>query len=444
MQLQGPPEAPSNIPCILVTGGAGYIGSNTVLEMLSRRDQGPNGLGWEVVVIDNLSNSNTNALLKAEELSGHKILAFHQIDLLDTEAVQNVFRLHPNIWSVIHFASLKSVAESCSNPLLYYEMNPGSTMNLLRSANELKKEGLLFVFSSSACVYGDSLDQLTYDFSAPEAMMGATEDFETKPKSPYGNTKLMIETILQDLCAQHRKVPETAMRAVILRYFNPVGAHSSGYMGENPRQEPSNLVPIVTRVARRIKYNEPTARLKIYGNNWPTPDGSPVRDFVHVTDLARSHLSALEHLARLKAPIENAGEDAWNCVTYNVGCGRGRSVREVIAMVEKVSGVAIPVEVVGRREGDIGIAVSNPKKALVEMQWRTEKCFEDMCSDAWKFEMASFVPKAPLEQRDSEETLANIDDVHMENGEFHELEGAKLKAHLEYKKSDTSLNENTA
>ncbi|KAJ3241891.1 UDP-glucose 4-epimerase 2 [Chytriomyces hyalinus] len=405
-ELNKPPVQPDPAPCIFVTGGAGYIGSNTVLEILLKKRESNNS-DWEVVVVDNLRNSNTASLVITQKLAQQKILAFHKVDLLDLTAVETIFRLHPNVWAVIHFASLKSVAESCANPLLYYDINLKSALNVLSCANERissnrNNRDFMFIFSSSACVYGDSLDHLEYDFRKGQQMMGATEECLTKPKSPYGKTKQFTEDMIRDICKQYASLeiaPDGAdndgggmMKAAILRYFNPVGAHSSGHLGEYNNQEPENLVPVVTRLARRLRDAPPEfdEALKIFGSDWPTPDGSAIRDYLHISDLAKSHVCALERLKTLKHPCQSntTQGNPWNCLTFNIGCGEGKSVKEVVAMIEKVSGIKIPTVMSERRAGDIGIAISNPAKAFQELNWKTEKSFEDMCRDAWKFELS--------------------------------------------------------
>ncbi|KAJ3249545.1 hypothetical protein HDU78_000071 [Chytriomyces hyalinus] len=411
-ELNKPPVDPDPTPCIFVTGGAGYIGSNTVLEILLKKRE-TNNSDWEVVVVDNLRNSNTASLVITQKLAQQKILAFHQVDLLDLTAVQTIFRLHPNVWAVIHFASLKSVAESCANPLLYYEINLKSVLNVLSCANERitsnrNNRDFMFIFSSSACVYGDSLDHLEYNFRKGQ-MMGATEECLTKPKSPYGKTKQFSEDMIRDICKQYASLKSSPdkgdngsgmMKAAILRYFNPVGAHSSGHLGEYNNQEPENLVPVVTRLVRRLRDApaEFQGAVKIFGSDWPTPDGSAIRDYLHISDLAKSHVCALERLKTLKEPDapNPTLTDPWNCLTFNIGCGEGKSVKEVVAMIEKVSGIKIPTVMSERRAGDIGIAISNPSKAFQELNWKTEKSFEDMCRDAWKFELSCTYQKTSL------------------------------------------------
>ncbi|KAJ3201747.1 hypothetical protein HDU82_007895 [Entophlyctis luteolus] len=334
--LSAPPKAPSNEPCILVAGGAGYIGSNTVLEILLQV-----GAQWNVIVVDNLSTSTTAA---------------------------------------------KSVPESWENPLAYYTLNLNSTINLLSLATDAKwnpeRRHIHFVFSSSACTYGASLDDHEYDFSSPggSGALGVSESCPLKPINPYGRTKVFNEEIIRDCSKLHSDESKgIVLKSAILRYFNPVGAHSSGFMGEclPPGMEPPNLVPIVTRfAARRARAiatgSRPPTAFKVFGV-WPTPDASPIRDFLHITDLAKSHVAALRKLALLDPPQNTATTPVdWNCLTYNVGCGRGFSVREIVKTVEKVSGIEIPIEVVDRREGDAGIAISDPSKAWNELGWKTE------------------------------------------------------------------------
>ncbi|KAJ3124546.1 70-kilodalton heat shock protein [Physocladia obscura] len=380
--LNGPSLQPSPLGCILVAGGAGYIGSNTVLEILMQDES-----KWNVVVVDNLSTSNTANLVDAQKLSGKKILAFHRVDLLDKPALENVFRLHPNIWAVLHFASGKSVPESWANPLMYYNLNLGSTLNLLQYAlappkSQENKKQIHFVFSSSACTYGSALDDHDYGFDAPDGPHGVPESTPLCPLSPYGRTKVYNEEICKDVCALHngKNEPIVVLKAAMLRYFNPVGAHESGYMGENTQgKEPPNLVPIVTRFAARslrskmgLPNENKTSTFKLFGT-WPTPDGAPIRDFLHITDLAKAHTAALRRLVALETPVEEKPKKEWNFLVYNIGCGSGYSVADVIKTVERISGVDIPIEIVPKRVGDAGIAISDPSKAYKELGWKTEK-----------------------------------------------------------------------
>ncbi|KAJ3134355.1 hypothetical protein HK100_003659, partial [Physocladia obscura] len=400
--LNGPPALVSTVPCILVAGGAGYIGSNTVLEILMQDDE-PD---WNVVVVDNLCTSSCSNLVDAQRLAGKKIVAFHHVDLTDKLALEKVFRLHPNIWAVMHFASGKSVPESWSNPLMYYNVNLGSTLNLLENAlvpaspsPHVLKKRIHFVFSSSACTYGSALDEHDYGFNTPGGPHGVPETTPLRPMNPYGRTKVYNEEIFRDCCTLHDGYNDqnVVLKAAMLRYFNPVGAHESGYMGENTQgKEPPNLVPIVTRFAARSlrakmglpNENKSTA-FKMFGGAWPTPDGAPIRDFLHITDLAKAHTAALRRLVTLEDADDGAGngtgatggnagkgrerQRGWNYLVYNIGCGSGYSVREVVKTVERISGVEIPIDVVPKRDGDAGIAISDPKKAYRELGWKTEK-----------------------------------------------------------------------
>lgn len=324
---------------VLVTGGAGYIGSHTAVALLER--------GHHVVIADNLVNSSAEAVATIRRLTGHEV-AFHQIDLTDEDALDDVFAQHP-IESVIHFAGLKAVGESVTAPLAYYRANLISTLNLL---NRMKHHDVWeLVFSSSATVYGD-----------PE-QLPITESARTGATNPYGRTKLMIEEICRDLAAS-----DPRWRISLLRYFNPVGAHPSGEMGEDPLGVPNNLVPYVMQVA--VGRRE---RMQVFGADWDTPDGSGVRDYIHVLDLAAGHLAALEHL--------EAG-----CEAFNLGTGTGASVFEVIKTTENVSGRSIPFEVVGRRDGDIATSLADPSKANEALEWRADRNLEAMLRDSWNWQ----------------------------------------------------------
>lgn len=327
---------------ILVTGGAGYIGSHTCVELLQA--------GYEVAVVDNLSNSKEEALRRVEEIAGRP-LSFHLVDLLDEPALDAVFSAAP-VGAVIHFAGLKAVGESVSQPLRYYHNNLTGTLLLCQV---MARHGVKnIVFSSSATVYGD-----------PHAVP-ITEDFPLSATNPYGQTKLMIEQILRDL---HQADP--AWNIAILRYFNPIGAHPSGHIGEDPHDIPNNLLPYVAQVAvGRLP------ELPIYGNDYPTPDGTGVRDYIHVVDLATGHLHALDKLS------ENPG-----VVVYNLGTGRGYSVLEVVRAFEKASGRTIPYRIVGRRPGDIAAAYADPGKAHAELNWHAERNLDMMCADAWRWQV---------------------------------------------------------
>jgi len=325
---------------ILVTGGAGYIGSHTCVELLTA--------GHEVVVVDNLVNSSEESLRRVEEITG-KQLRFYQVDLRDKDALNSVFKSHP-VESVIHFAGLKAVGESVEMPLRYYENNIGGTLNLceVMIAHNVKS----LVFSSSATVYGE-----------PKTVP-ITEDFPLHAMNPYGRTKLMIEEILGDL---HTSDP--TWKIVLLRYFNPVGAHQSGRIGEDPSGIPNNLMPVISQVAvGRLD------ELSVFGNDYPTADGTGVRDYIHVVDLARGHLKALEKM-------RNPGVE-----TYNLGTGKGYSVLELVAAFEKASGKKIPYKIASRRSGDIASCYADPSKANTELGWSAKKGMDEMCADTWRWQ----------------------------------------------------------
>ena len=329
---------------ILVTGGAGYIGSHTCVELL--------GEGYEVVILDNLVNSSAESIERVQEISGKKII-FHKVDLLDRQAVNNVF-IEESIDAVIHFAGLKAVGESVEMPLSYYHNNITGTLMLLEA---VKEHGVRkFVFSSSACVYGDP------------ATVPITEEFPLQPTNPYGQTKVMIEQILKDF-----HVTDPSLNIALLRYFNPVGAHPSARIGEDPHGIPNNLVPYIAQVA-----GGRLAELSVYGNDYPTEDGTGVRDYIHVMDLASGHVKALERLA------ENPG-----VVTYNLGTGRGYSVLEMVRAFEKASGKKVPFKVVGRRAGDIACCYADPAKAEKDLAWKAVRDIDEMCLDTWRWQSAN-------------------------------------------------------
>ncbi|TVQ66801.1 MAG: UDP-glucose 4-epimerase GalE [Balneolaceae bacterium] len=326
---------------ILVSGGAGFIGSHTVLELLSA--------GYKVIVFDNLSNSNRESLERVQKLSGRTI-EFHKIDLLDKESLGKLFR-DQRFDAVIHFAGLKAVGESVEKPLLYYQNNVAGTLNLCECMIEAGLKQL--VFSSSATVYGD-----------PESSP-IPEENPLKAVNPYGATKLIIENILRDL---YQSDPE--WKIALLRYFNPVGAHESGEIGEDPNGIPNNLMPFVTQVA--VGQRE---KLRVFGNDYPTKDGTGVRDYIHVKDLAKGHLKALEKIS---------GEKGLH--VYNLGTGSGSSVIEVINAFEKATGLKIPYEITERRPGDAATCFADVSKAKRELGWSTEKDLYDMCRDAWNWQ----------------------------------------------------------
>lgn len=326
---------------ILVTGGAGYIGSHTCVELLKN--------GMDVVVIDNLVNSSRESLRRVEAITGRK-LEFHQIDLLDPARLDSLFTEH-RFEAVIHFAGLKAVGESVRIPMRYYENNVGGTLNLCQAMS--KHAVKTIVFSSSATVYGE-----------PEKVP-ITEDFPTHAYNPYGRTKLFIEEILKDLY-----VSDNDWNVILLRYFNPVGAHDSGRIGEDPRGVPNNLMPFISQVAVG-KHRA----LQIFGDDYPTRDGTGVRDYIHVVDLAAGHVRALEKLT------ERQGVHI-----YNLGTGKGYSVLEMIAAFEKASGQKIPYTIIGRRPGDIAECYADAGKALRELDWQTERDIDAMCRDTWRWQ----------------------------------------------------------
>lgn len=326
---------------ILVTGGAGYIGSHTCLELLEA--------GYEVVVVDNLVNSQKESLRRVEELTG-KSITFYEADLRDHAGLKQIFQENA-IDSVIHFAGLKAVGESVSQPLRYYENNINGTLVLCRVMAEHNVKNI--VFSSSATVYGDP------------ATVPITEDFPLSATNPYGNSKLFIEHILKDL-----NTSDSSWNVALLRYFNPVGAHASGRIGESPNDIPNNLMPYVAQVAvGKLK------ELSVFGNDYPTPDGTGVRDYIHVVDLALGHIKAIEKLS------ENPG-----VVIYNLGTGRGFSVLDMVKAFELASGREVPYRIVDRRPGDIAICYADPAKAKRELDWEAERGIEEMCRDAWRWQ----------------------------------------------------------
>ena len=327
---------------ILVTGGTGYIGSHTTVELLSRN--------YDVIIVDNLSNSKAMVVDRIEKITGRRP-TFIKCDLLDKAALDNVFDSYPDIDSVIHFAGLKAVGESCSVPLLYYHNNITGTINLLQS---MLSHGVnRIVFSSSATVYG-----------VPKSVP-IREDFPTATTNPYGETKLMIEHILKDTCAAY---PEFS--ACSLRYFNPIGAHESGLIGEDPKGIPNNLLPYITKVA--IGKLE---RLSVFGNDYPTHDGTGVRDYIHVVDLALAHLKAIDYTKEVKG------------IDYiNVGTGIGYSVLDIVNAFGDVWGSPIPYRITDRRPGDIAECYADPTKALRVLGWKAERDLRKMCEDSARWQ----------------------------------------------------------
>lgn len=326
---------------ILVTGGAGYIGSHAAVELLKS--------GYDIVIVDNLSNSNFESINRVKELTG-KEFPFYKCDLLDRDELNTIFENH-NFEAVMHFAGLKAVGESVEIPLMYYHNNITGTINLcdLMAKHDVKK----LVFSSSATVYGHP-DSVPID-----------ESFPLSATNPYGRTKLMIEDILRDLY-----ISDSTWRIALLRYFNPIGAHESGRIGENPNGIPNNLMPYITQVA--IGKRE---KLSVFGNDYETHDGTGVRDFIHVIDLVKGHLKALEFLDKNKG-IE----------TFNLGTGTGYSVMDLINAFSTINSKAIPYQFVDRRPGDIAICYANPTKAEKVLGWRAEKDLNEMCKDSWKWQ----------------------------------------------------------
>ncbi|WP_010200034.1 UDP-glucose 4-epimerase GalE [Bacillus sp. m3-13] len=326
---------------ILVTGGAGYIGSHTCVELLDA--------GHEIVVIDNFMNSNMESLRRVKEITG-KDFTFYEINLLDKDRVARVFQEH-NIEAVIHFAGLKAVGESVEKPLFYYHNNISGTLLLLEVMHQFGVKNI--VFSSSATVYG-----------LPESVP-ISESFPLSATNPYGQTKLMIEQILRDLF-----VSDQEWSISLLRYFNPIGAHESGRIGEDPNGIPNNLMPFITQVAVGK-----LPQLQVFGDDYDTIDGTGVRDYIHVVDLARGHLKALENI------LETRGVEA-----YNLGTGTGYSVLQMVQAFEKASEKEVPYKVVARRPGDIGECFADPTKAKEDLGWVAEKDLGQMCLDSWRWQ----------------------------------------------------------
>ena len=328
---------------ILVTGGAGYIGSHTVVELLNK--------GEKVIIIDNFSNSKKEVLESIKKIT-NKDFKFYKINYLDKEDLEKVFQENPDIDSVINFAGYKAVGESVQKPIEYYTNNISGALILL---DIMKKYNVKkFVFSSSATVYGE-----------PERIP-LTEDCKIGgTTNPYGTTKLFIEQILQDIYKS-----DNSWDIAILRYFNPVGAHDSGLIGEEPQGIPNNLMPYIARVAAGI-----LPELSIFGDDYNTKDGTGIRDYIHVVDLAKGHLKALEKLNKEKQGL----------FIYNLGTGIGYSVLDMVKAFEKATGEKVPYKIAPRRPGDISTCYSNPEKAKKELNWETEKTLEDMCKDSWKF-----------------------------------------------------------
>lgn len=324
---------------ILLTGGAGYIGSHTAVELIEA--------GHDIIIIDNLSNSSELSIKRVERLTNSQI-TFYEKDLLNEADIDKIFQAE-TFDAVIHFAGLKSVGESVSHPLEYYQINLNSTINLCKMMTKYKVNHL--VFSSSATVYGEPTE------------MPISEKAEVIDASnPYGRTKLMIEKILEDVCAANEN-----FHVARLRYFNPGGAHKSGEIGEDPNGKPNNLLPFITQVAIGKR-----KELVVFGKDYPTPDGTCIRDYIHIQDLARGHLAAIEKLQ------SNPG-----LVTYNLGTGTGYSVLDIVRAFEKANNISLPVSFGPRREGDIPTSYTDPGLAIEELGWKAEKGIEDICRDAW-------------------------------------------------------------
>lgn len=331
---------------ILVTGGAGYIGSHTAVELQNA--------GYEVIIVDNLSNSNENVIDGIERITGVRP-AFERLDCNDKEGMQAVFTKYPGIEGIIHFAASKAVGESVQKPLLYYRNNLVSLLNLLDLMPQFDVKGI--VFSSSCTVYGQP-DILPVDESAP-----------IKPAlSPYGNTKQICEEIINDTI--HAGAP---FRAILLRYFNPIGAHPSAEIGELPLGVPQNLIPYLTQTAMGIR-----KELSVFGNDYNTPDGSCIRDYINVVDLAKAHVIAMNRIIERKA--------ADNVEVFNLGTGRGVSVLELINSFERATGVAVPHKIVGRREGDIEQVWANPERANNVLGWTAVESLDDTLASAWRWQ----------------------------------------------------------
>lgn len=331
---------------VLVTGGTGFIGSHTVVELLNK--------GYDVIIVDDLSNSQLEVLDGIKVITGIRPL-FYDYDLREETNIRKLFHDHPDIQSIIHFAASKAVGESVANPLLYYSNNLFSLIYLLQAMKDFKVKNI--VFSSSCTVYGQ-----------PDTLP-VTEDTPFKPaESPYGNTKQICEEILRDTCKA-----EPLIHAISLRYFNPVGAHESALIGELPRGMPNNLVPFITQTAAGIRQE-----LKVFGNDYATPDGSAVRDYIHVTDLAKAHVIALERMIRQKQKS--------NYEFFNLGTGKGMTVLELIHAFERVNKLKVNYRIVDRRPGDVEKIYADTSLANHELGWKTELGVDEMMCSAWKWQ----------------------------------------------------------
>jgi UDP-glucose 4-epimerase len=334
------------MPFVLLTGATGFIGSHTCVEVLAA--------GWTPIIVDNLCNSSVAVLARIEKITG-RMPEFVEADVRDKAALDRIFGQHP-IEAVVHFAGLKAVGESMAEPLRYYENNVVGTTVLL---DTMSRHGVKrIVFSSSATVYG------TAD------KMPLTEDSPVGAVNPYGRSKLIVEQILRDIASA-----DTKWRVMILRYFNPVGAHDSGLIGEDPTGIPNNLMPFVSQVAVGRR-----PRLRIYGNDYPTPDGTGIRDYIHVVDLALGHVAALTALMDERAPRESI---------INLGTGRGHSVLEVVESFEIASGRPIPYDIVGRRPGDVATCYADATRARTLLGWESQRGLDEMCADVWRWQLTN-------------------------------------------------------
>ena len=331
---------------ILVTGGCGYIGSHTVVELIENN--------FEVIIIDDLSNSNKETISNIQKITGVKP-TFYECDLKDIHHLKNILKCNKDIEATIHFAAYKAVGESVAKPLLYYQNNLVSLVNILISQLEIGVTN--FIFSSSATVYGN-----------PKKLPITEENETERPFSPYGNTKKIAEEILEDLSKANKEG-----NIISLRYFNPIGAHQSGLIGELPNGIPNNLMPYITQTAIGLR-----EKLSVYGNDYPTPDGTPIRDYIHVVDLAKAHVKAL------KRQLQNKQEE--NFEIFNLGTGKGYSVLEVINTFEKVSKMKLNFEIVQRRDGDVPKLYANARLAEEKLNWKAVCDLKEMIASAWKWE----------------------------------------------------------
>jgi len=330
---------------VLVSGGAGFIGSHTVVQLVAA--------GHEVLIVDNFDNAKPAVIGRLESITGQR-LQVHAFDLRDSDRTEQLFS-QERIDAVIHFAGHKAVGESVGQPLKYYENNLGSTFSLIRAMT--RHDVTKIVFSSSATVYGENV------------AVPMSEDLPTSATSPYGWTKVMIEQILRDVA-----VARPDWRIALMRYFNPVGAHPSGTIGEDPSGEPNNLLPYICQVAvGRL------ARLRVFGDDYDTPDGTPLRDYIHVEDLAAGHVAALARLTSTDQAVSAVS-------TWNLGTGKGTSVFDMVHAFERAVGRTLPYEVVGRRAGDIAASYADPGRANAELGWTATRTIDDMCEDSWRWQ----------------------------------------------------------